>query len=207
MPGMRRRAWFALAAGGPFAGVLLARYTSDVTRSRARGFRAGYFPNVVLRTHENEAVRFYDDLLKDKVVVINFMYARCEGICPLVMSNLVQVQRILGERVGRDIFMYSITLKPKEDTPEVLKRYAQMHGVQPGWLFLTGRPTDIELIRRKLGAVDPDPAVDADTSNHIGLIRYGDEALERWAACPGQATPTWIARLIVSVGATGDAEG
>lgn len=207
MPGMRRRAWFALATGGPFAGVLLARYTSDAARSRAGGFRAGYFPNVVLRTHENEAVRFYDDLLKDKVVVINFMYARCEGICPSVTSNLVQVQRILGERVGRDIFMYSITLKPKEDTPEVLKRYAQMHGVQPGWLFLTGRPTDIELIRRKLGAVDPDPAVDADTSNHIGLIRYGDEALERWAACAGQATPTWIARSILSVGATGDAEG
>ena len=207
MPGMKRRAWLALAAGGPLAGVLLARYTSDVTRPRAGGFRAGYFPNVVLRTHENEAVRFYDDLLKDKVVVINFMYALCEGICPFVMSNLVQVQRILGERVGRAIFMYSITLKPKEDTPDMLKRYAQMHGVQPGWRFLTGRPTDIELIRRKLGASDLDPAVDADTSNHIGLVRFGDEALERWAACPGQATPTWIARSILSVAATGDAEG
>lgn len=201
MSGITRRSWFALATGGPLAGVFLARHIRKVKRSRPGGFRAGYFPNVVLRTHENEAVRFYDDLLKDKVAVINFMYARCEGICPSVMSNLVQVQRILGERVGRDIFMYSITLKPKEDTPEVLKRYAQMHGVQPGWQFLTGRPTDIELIRRKLGAVDPDPAVDADTSNHIGLLRYGNEALERWTACAGQATPAWIVRSILSVSA------
>src|SRR5438093_802153 len=166
MPGITRRSWFALTTTVPLAGVLLARHMPGATRLRAGGFRAGYFPNVVLRTHEGKAVRFYDDLLKDKVVVINFMYATCEGICPSVMSNLVQVQRILGERIGRDIFMYSITLKPKEDTPDVLKRYAQMHGVQPGWLLLTGRPAEIELIRRKLGAVDPDPTIDADTSNH-----------------------------------------
>ena len=207
MPGMKRRAWLALATGAPFAGALLARDTRGVTRTRAGGFGAGYFPNVVLRTHENEPVRFYDDLLKDKVVVINFMYATCEGICPTVVSNLLQVQRILGERVGRDIFMYSVTLKPKEDTPEVLRRYAQMHGAQPGWLFLTGRPPDIELIRRKLGAVDLDPAVDANTLSHIGLIRYGNETLERWAACAGQTKPAWIARSILSVGVTGDAEG
>ena len=142
MPGMRRRAWFALAAAGPLAGALLARYSRGVTRTRTGGFRAGYFPNVVLRTHENEAVRFYDELLKNKVVVINFMYARCEGICPFVISNLVQVQRILGKRVGRDIFMYSITLKPKQDRPSVLRQHVAMHGIGPGWQFLTGRRSE-----------------------------------------------------------------
>lgn len=199
MPPVTRRAWFALAAGGPLAGVLLARRAGGSTRLRAGGFRAGYFPNVVLRTHENEAVRFYDDLLKNKVVAISFMYASCEGICPTVTSNLVQVQRILGERVGRDIFMYSITLRPEQDTPQVLDQYARMHGVGSGWLFLTGGAADIELIRRKLGAVDLDPRVDADASSHTGLIRYGNEALERWAACAGQAKPAWIARSILSL--------
>lgn len=201
MSGVTRRAWFALAAAGPLAGALARG--SRGARLRPGGFRAEYFPNVVLRTHENEAVRFYDDLLKDKVVAINFMYATCEGICPSVTSNLVQVQQILGNRVGRDIFMYSVTLKPEQDTPEVLEQYARMHQIGPGWFFLTGTPADIELIRRKLGAVNLDPLVDADTSSHIGLIRYGNEALERWAACAGQAKPAWIARSILSLDVRG----
>ena len=76
------------------------------------------FPNVTLTTHEGKKVRFYDDLIKDKIVLINFMYVKCEGICPGTTANLLKVQKMLGDRVGRDIFMYSITLKPEEDTPE-----------------------------------------------------------------------------------------
>ncbi|PYU13542.1 MAG: SCO family protein, partial [Acidobacteria bacterium] len=86
--------------------------------------------------------------------------------------------------VGRDIFMYSITLKPEEDTPKVLQEYAKSNGVKPGWLFLTGKPGDVEKLRRKLGFVDPDPTVDKDKSQHIGVILYGNETLDRWAACP-----------------------
>jgi protein SCO1/2 len=199
MANMTRRSCFALAGLAPLAGVLLTQDRPKPMRRYAGGFRAGYFPNVLLRTQENREVRFYDDLLKDKIAVINFGYATCDGICTPITANLVRVQRLLGDRVGRDIFMYSITLKPEEDTPDVLKRYAERHGVGPGWLFLTGRPQDIELLRRKLGAVDPDPAVDADKSQHTGMIRYGNEALERWAACPGQADPRWIAKSILWV--------
>ena len=93
-------------------------------------------------------MRFYDDLIKDKVVVINFMYAQCEGICVPVTQNLKRVQNLLGKRVGRDIFMYSITLKPEEDTPEKLKHYVQMHKLKPGWTFLTGKPDEIQTLRR-----------------------------------------------------------
>jgi protein SCO1/2 len=78
------------------------------------------FPNVTLTTHEGKKVKFYDDLLKDKIVIINFMYVKCEGICPGTTANLVKVQKLLGDRIGKDIFMYSITLKPEEDTPEKL---------------------------------------------------------------------------------------
>ena len=124
------------------------------------------------------------------------MYAQCEGFCPAITSNLVKVQKLLGRRVGRDIFMYSITLKPEEDTPSALRNYAQMHGAEPGWVFLTGQPADIELLRRKLGFTDPDPIVDADKSNHIGNVRYGNEALQFWAACPGLAKPEWIVESI-----------
>ena len=157
---------------------------------------ANYFPNVPLITQDGRTVHFYDDLIKDKIVMLNFMYARCEGICPGITSNLVQVQKLLAPRVGRDIFMYSITLEPAHDTPRVLSEYARAHGAGPGWTFLTGRPADVERLRRSLGFVDPDLVVDKDKANHIGNVRYGNEALQLWGACPGMSTPTSIAKSL-----------
>jgi protein SCO1/2 len=141
-------------------------------------------------------VKFHDDLVKDKIVIFNMFYAKCEGICSPVTRNLVRVQNLLGDRVGRDIFFYSFSLKPKEDNVAALKHYAEMHKVKPGWLFLTGTPDDMETIRRKLGFVDPDPEVDKDTSNHIGVLKYGNEPLERWGGCPGMQAPDAIAEAI-----------
>jgi protein SCO1/2 len=178
--------------------TLLANYLIAPDDSAQRGGpRADYFPNFILRTHENKPVRFYDDLIKGKLVVVNLMYAQCEGICPGMTANLVKVQRLLGDRVGRDIFMYSLTLKPEQDTPKALRHYAAMHRVQPGWLFLTGKRAEIEILRRKLGFYDPDPKVDRDTSQHIGLVRFGNEALDRWAACPALSNPEQIVRSIL----------
>ncbi|HEU4533943.1 MAG TPA: SCO family protein, partial [Polyangiaceae bacterium] len=125
----------------------------------------------------------------DKTVVVNFMYARCEGVCPGTTANLRRVQEALGEAAGRDVFFYSFSLKPEEDTPEVLNTYAAAHGVKPGWLFLTGAPADLELVRRKFGFVDPDPRVDAEKGSHIGVVLYGDVKHQQWAACPCLANP------------------
>jgi len=164
--------------------------------SSREAIRDRYFPNVKLVTQFGRTVRFYDDLIKDKIVVINFMYAECNGICPGVTTNLAKVQAALGDRVGRDIFMYSITLKPRQDTPAALKAFAAMHGVKRGWLFLTGEPSDVERLRRSLGFVDPDPALDRDLDSHIGNLRYGNEPLQLWAACPGLANPEAILESI-----------
>jgi protein SCO1/2 len=194
---MTRRAWFAAAAAVPVAGVLLGAKARSGSARRTGRFGPGYFPNVVLHTHEGKRVRFYDDLLKGKIVLVNFMYSVCRGVCPAVTTNLLKVHKLLGDRVGRDIFIYSVTLKPDEDTPSVLKRYAEARGVGPGWLLLTGDADDLELVRHKLGAVDPDPAVDADKSQHTGMIRYGNEPLERWAACPGASNPKWIVESVL----------
>ncbi len=141
-------------------------------------------------------MHFYEDLIKGKIVTINFFYAKCEGVCPLITANLVKVQRLLGERVGRDIFMNSITLKPEEDTPAMLKEYEEMHRIGPGWKLLTGKPDDIELLRKSLGFTNPNPVIDKDKSQHIGNIRYGNEPLMLWAACPGMAHAKWIAESI-----------
>ena len=202
MTDLKRRSLIAALGAAPFAVPLLAKaQTLDanpkfkVIPSRER-IRQRYFPNLVLTTHEGKQVKFYDDLVKDKIVVFNMFYAKCEGICSPVTRNLVRVQNLLGDRVGKDIFFYSFSLKPKEDTVAALKHYAEMHKVKPGWLFLTGTADDMELLRRKLGFVDPDPEVDKDTSNHIGVLKYGNEPLERWGGCPGMQAPDAIAEAI-----------
>ena len=154
------------------------------------------FPNITLTTHEGKKVKFYDDLLKDKIVIINFMYVKCEGTCPGTTANLVKVQKLLGNRVGKDIFMYSITLKPEEDTAKDLKAYAKAYKVGPGWQFLTGDPKDIELLRQKLGFIDRDPVRDANKSNHITMLRWGNEPHTLWAGCPASLAPAKIVKEI-----------
>jgi protein SCO1 len=183
---------FVLAAEGPPSSA-----PSEPQSSVPKAMGPEYFPNVALRTHEGKEVRFYDDLIKDKVVLINFMYARCEGICPGNTANLRKVQKLLGEVVGREVFMYSITLRPEEDSPEVLATYAAAHGVGPGWQFLTGTPEDIELLRQKLGFTDPDPVLDQDNASHVGVVLYGSEPHQQWAACPGMAEPAVLAEQVL----------
>jgi len=161
--------------------------------------RGDYFPNIVLRTQDNQPRRFYDDLLRGKVVLINFFYVTCGDVCPLMTANLVQVQVALGERLGREIFMYSITLDPQTDTPEVLKQYAEGYGVKPGWSFLTGQDEEIQRLRRILGLSDRDPRIDADKTQHTGLIIYGNEATGRWGAVPALLAPERIVRAVLRV--------
>lgn len=142
------------------------------------------FPNVTLYTHEGRPVKFYDDLIRGKVVAINMMYAQCERSCPVSTANLRQVQKMLGERAGRDVFMYSISLQPELDTPERLREYVERNHVGPGWLFLTGARADIDVLRRSLGFYDVDPVVDLNDLTHTGMLRVGNDALDRWTMAP-----------------------
>jgi len=117
---MNRKEMLATLAGAPLAVLALAREAragkDETPLSPAReAIRARYFPNVVLTTHEGKRVRFFDDLIRDKIAVIGLMYANCQGVCPAITANLVKVQKLLGDRVGRDIFLYSVTVKPEED--------------------------------------------------------------------------------------------
>lgn len=189
-----RRSILTMLAASQVAGSGAGSASDDGSRDRTQ---ARYFPNVEMTTHEGKKVRFYDDLIKDKIVIINFMYAECKGICPGITANLLKVQKLLGNRIGRDIFMYSITLKPEEDSPQDLRHYAQMHKVKPGWLFLTGKPDEIDALRRKLGFSNTNPKLDNDKTNHIGMIRYGNEPRQWWAMCPGQAHAQWIVESIL----------
>jgi protein SCO1/2 len=138
------------------------------------------FTNAVLRTQDNKEVRFYDDLIKGKQCVINLMYAECHGACPLVTTVLKRTYRDLKDRMGKDLFFYSISAKPQDDTPAALKHYAQMRNADlPGWYFLTGDPYDVETIRFRLfnmGHI----GVDVDFAMHSGTFRIINDATNYW---------------------------
>jgi protein SCO1 len=141
---------------------------------------AARFTNALLRTHDDKQVRFYDDLIRGREVIINMMYATCEGGCPLVTSKLVKVYRELKNRMGKDLFMYSITLKPEQDDPAALKRFAEMHGaLLPGWTFLTGDPYDLETIRFRLFRWDH-IKLDLNLDFHTGMLRIINDATNCW---------------------------
>lgn len=141
-------------------------------------------------------MQLYDDLIKSKIVLINFMYTSCTNACPRITQNLLKVQKLLGQRMGQDIFIYSLTLDPHHDTPEVLKRYADLHQVGRGWSFLTGSFQDLELLRRRLGFTNLDPMLDQNKENHVGNVRYGNEGRQLWSACPGMSHPEFILKAI-----------
>lgn len=155
---------------------------------------AGYFPNVSLTTHDGATVRLYDDLLRGKAVAINAVYTSCKDECPLETARLVQLQRLLGDRVGKDIFFYSISIDPKRDTPAVLKAYAEKFGVGPGWLFLTGHEADIKLVVRKLGLSRRNDGLNRD--GHQPILMLGHEPTGQWQKSSAVASPKYLAITI-----------
>jgi len=152
---------------------------NETRRNASTRWGKNYFPNVPLITHEGETVHFFDDLIKDKVVVINFIYTSCPDSCPLETGRLLEVQGILGDRIGRDVFMYSISIDPEVDTPEVLAQYAQDYQVGPGWTFLTGEEEDITLLRKRLGLYI-DEIQDEESNDHNLSLIIGNQATGIW---------------------------
>ena len=181
----------AAIALGPFAVASSGKARSQVG--------AEWFTNVEVTTQDGRTLRFYADVMRGKILLINFFFTECDAVCPLMTENLVRVQELLAPRVGTDIFMVSITLQPEHDTPEVLAAYARTYGVGPGWLFLTGKRSDIELLRHRLGFVDSDPTQDADLEQHIGTVRVANEPLRRWAMCPALLDPAALVRTVKRV--------
>src|SRR5712692_768332 len=200
-----RRKLLSWAAMAPVAGAAAAMAEETGTNARGKPTQSSlarqriqrlHLPNVPLITHEGKRVLFYDDLVKDKIVTLNFFFAKCDEICPTVTANLAKVQKLLGNDVGRKLFMYSFTLKQEEDAVGVIKHYREMFGAGPGWTFLTGKPENIEAVRKGIGFKYPDPAIDNDKTQHIGNVRYGNEPLMLWAACPGMAHVEFVAESI-----------
>ncbi len=181
------RFWLAAALA-----VCAVAATNDAPAQQTR-WRADYFPNVVLQDQDGRRLRFYDDILRDKVVSINFIFTTCTDICPLDTAQLRRVQQILGNRVGRDVHMYSISLNPETDTPATLRRFMRTYDVGPGWTFLTGSRADVDLIQRRLGLR---PAAQSNLSAHDTSIIVGNEATGQWIKRSAFENPQLLANLL-----------
>jgi protein SCO1/2 len=158
---------------------------------------ADYFPNIPLVSHQGKTMRFFDDVIKDKVVVINFIFTRCPDVCPLETARLREVQKILGDRVGQDVFMYTITIDPEYDTQDVLKKYAEKFEAGPGWLFLTGKKDDIILLRKKLGLYSKEDESGRLSAHTLSLI-IGNQKTGRWMKASPFENPYILATQVGS---------
>ena len=193
-PRMSRRGWLALLGLLPVAAAAFPIFESLERRRRpgtqrpVRGFHRDYFPDLVLRTQDDERVRLYTDLLAGKTALVHFFYGDGrDGLCPAVTANLVQLQRLLGERCGRDVFMYSFTLAP--EAPARLRAYRASYPITAGWTFLTGSAADLALCRARFGVADPDPALDREPARHVNVVLLGNEPHERWLGLPALSSP------------------
>ncbi|MDH3587421.1 MAG: SCO family protein [Gammaproteobacteria bacterium] len=139
-----------------------------------------YFPNYELTAHTGETLRFFDDVIEGKVVAVNFIFTSCKDVCPMETARMASVYEILGDRVGSDVFFYSITIDPETDTVEVLRDYADRFGVNgDNWKFLTGNKEEIDTIRARFGLFG-DPEEEQDLSNHNINLMLGNQSTGQW---------------------------
>jgi len=156
------------------AGVTVAAAFVSGGAAQNRPWGEGYIPNLPVVTQDGKTVRFYDDLIKGKIVIISFIYTSCTDICPLTTARLAQVEDKIGDLVGKDIFMLSMSVDPERDTPQRLKEYSEAFQTGPGWTFVTGKPEDIRAINFKFGERSQ------ILSEHRNEIVLGNDVTSQW---------------------------
>ena len=142
------------------------------------------FSNITLQTQFGDRVEFYEDLIRDKAVIVNFFYTTCAKTCPGTSAQLAKMNDDLAQWMGEEITMLSLSIDPEVDTPERMKEYWEVFGSKPGWLMLTGDEDEINRVRRQMGVYDLDPVIDADKTEHAGIVTFGNDRTDRWAALP-----------------------
>lgn len=131
--------------------VLLALLLSPPLEAEAKRWGADYLSNATVVDQDGRTLRFYDDVIKGKIVVISFIFTTCRSICPLVTARLAQLERQLGAAAGRDVFFVSLSIDPATDTPERLKAFSRNFDPSPSWAFLTGDESVVKTIGYRLG--------------------------------------------------------
>lgn len=152
-----------------------------------------YFSDVELINQDGKKVRFYSDVLKNKVVVINAFFTTCTGICPPMNRNFEKIQDALGDRLGKDAFLVSISVDPVTDTPTRLKEYGRRFHARPGWMFLTGKKENVDWALYKLGQY-----VEAK-DDHTNIFIIGNEPKGLWKKAFGLAKADELIKIVEDV--------
>ncbi len=152
-------------------------------------------PNTTVYDQNGRRLNFYNDLIKGKTVAINFIFTTCTTICPPLEATFRKVQQELGERVGRDVQMISISVDPTTDTPERLKNFSAKFKAAPGWTFITGNKPEIDQLLRVLGASV------TDKNNHSPMLLVGNDAANYWTRTYGLAPASTIIKVITETAA------
>ena len=159
----------------------------------ARSPAERYFSDVELINQDGEKVRFYSDVLKNKVVVINTFFTTCTNICPPMNRNFEKIQEALGDRLGKDAFLISITVDPETDTPTRLKEYSRRFHARPGWMFLTGKKENVDWALYKLGQY-------VETKDdHTSIFIIGNEPQGLWKKAFGLAKAEELISIVEDV--------
>ena len=167
----------------------LAKADSGPTRSPAEK----YFSDVELIDQDGQKLRFYTDVLKNKVVVINTFFTTCTSICPPMNRNFEKMQDALGDRLGKEAFLVSISVDPETDTPTRLKDYGRRFHARPGWLFLTGKKENVDWALYKLGQY-----VEAK-GDHTSIFIIGNEPKGLWKKAFGLAKADELIKILEDV--------
>lgn len=152
-----------------------------------------YFTDVELINQNGEKMKFYSDLIQGKVVIINSFFATCQGSCLPLNQNLAKVQEALGDRLGKDVYILSISVDPTVDTPPNLKQYANKLKARPGWFFLTGSKENVNFALKKIGQY-----VD-DKQDHLNIFIIGNERTGLWKKAFGLAKSEELVKVVDSV--------
>ena len=155
-------------------------------------------PDVAVLDQDGTPKRFYTDLVKDKVVAVNFVFTTCTTICPPMGANFAKLQKLLGERAGRDVHLISVSVDPATDTPERMKAWGQKFGAGPGWTLVTGDREEITRLLKSLGVYT------ANISDHSPLVLMGNDARHQWTRAYGLAAPAKLADLISGMASPAD---
>jgi len=152
-----------------------------------------YFSDVALLDQNGKHQRLYSDLLQGKIVVVNSFFATCKDSCPVLTQNFARIQERLGDRIGKDIYLLSLTVDPETDTPERLKAYAQQMKARTGWFFLTGTKENVNYALSKFGLYTE------EKRNHLTMLLIGNEPTGLWKKTQGTASAADLIHIVQTV--------
>lgn len=181
----------------PFATPTLEKFAPSELPPVSNMAQSGVLPNVSLTTHNNQTVKFYEDLVRSKTVLIHFFLNQsAEDSSTAAMASLLKAQSLLGDKMGKDIFFLSITSQPLD----TLSHYVQLFERKVGCHLLTGKPQDIYLLRKSLGFSGNNPALTRNINTDAVVARFDDNGLKRWGMVSLGESPEHIANAFKGLG-------